>query len=150
MYNILKRTPDNYIKLLNEDIEFETKIGIWDVTTRRHKTILAEKWLRQQGVLKILYLIATSENRGPIEEQVLREFYHQCLTFIYLLKFLFSQKENDGAVPKKKYTEKKEMNTNPKENCKQVKVKPNEKMLQEAAEMPVSKKYLNVILKIID
>ncbi|GAB1866708.1 hypothetical protein CAJAP_07787 [Camponotus japonicus] len=101
MYNILKRTPDNYIKLLNEDIEFETKIGVWDVTTRRHKTILAEKWLRQQGVLKILYLIATSENRGPIEEQVLREFYHQCLTFIYLLKFLFSKKENDHDAVKK-------------------------------------------------
>lgn len=82
IYNILKNIPDYYIRLLNESIEFETRVGVWDITTRRHKTILAEKWLRQQGFLKTLHHIMMSEDKNPLEEQRLREFYHQCLSYL--------------------------------------------------------------------
>lgn len=110
LYKILKRTPNNYMNLIDERVDIETKVGIWDVTTRRHKTILAEKWLRQQGFLQILNTIANSTDKNPIAEQHLREQYVTCLNCLPArLKWLplssrsFKQVINDRGFESRPY-----------------------------------------------
>lgn len=68
--------------LIWELTDFEKRFNTWNNTTRRHKTILSEKWLRQHGVLIILKTISLMEDSPPLKENSLRDH------FIKMIKLL--------------------------------------------------------------
>jgi hypothetical protein len=82
---MLSHTTNHYLDLIDEKIDFETRVGVWDETTRRHKSILGEKWLRQKGVIELLRLIIQDPNTTTIHEQQIRQIYE------FLLKCLPSR-----------------------------------------------------------
>jgi len=91
IFLILRKIPPILMSLITEETTIEQNIRVWDITTRRHKTILSEKWLMQMGVLQIFVISRTTDknprNRRTRIKTVLRKLFRVFTRTIKMVKY---------------------------------------------------------------
>jgi len=110
IYNTFISVPEVNYKMIWDLTDIEQRLPTWDPATRRHKTILGEKWLRQQGCLHIFRYIYESEDSPPIYEQELRNHFLSLLPLLpkrlkwnHNTSFIFRSETHDGSFVSRPY-----------------------------------------------